>query len=106
MTGYGAHDELTDGRVHWTLTNIVEVGGTEVGRHDDDGILEVHDAALAVGETTVVEHLEEQRHELPAGLLDLVDEDDRVGLAADVFSELPSGIVTDVARRSTDETRD
>lgn len=45
---------------------------TNVRGHDDDGILEVDDATLRVGQTTVVEHLQEELVELASSLLDPV----------------------------------
>ena len=44
----------------------------EVGRHHDDRVLEVHRAALAVGEPAVVEDLEQHIEDIAVGLLDLV----------------------------------
>lgn len=80
--------------------------------------------ALAVGEMTLIEHLEEDGDKLAAGLLDLVDENlrgeedaaqsalalkprisgrrthERVGLAADELGQLAARLETDVAGRS------
>ena len=41
-----------------------------------DGVLEVHGAALAVGEAAVVHHLQEHVEDVAVGLLDLVEQDD------------------------------
>ena len=38
-------------------------------------------------------------------LLDLIEEDDREGTTTDLFGELATFVVTDVAGRSTEETR-
>ena len=101
-----AHDELARRGLDGAFAHVVEEGGAEVARHDDDGVAEVDHAALAVREPTVVEHLEEELVELARRLLDLVDEHDRVRLAADVLRELATLVVTDVARRRTNETSD
>ena len=45
----------------------------DVGGHDDHGVLEVHDPALAVGQPAVVEDLEEDVEDVRVGLLDLVE---------------------------------
>lgn len=37
-------------------------------------------STLSVREDSIVEDLEEERHELPSGLLDLVDKNESVGL--------------------------
>ena len=103
---YGTHHELPRVRSHRPLTHIVQVRCAEVAGHHDDRVAEVDDATLAVCEATIVKDLKEQRDEFPRRLLDLVDEDDAVRLAPHVFRQLPAGVVPDVARWSTDESRD
>ncbi len=100
------HHELSCRGLDRAFTRVVEEGGTKVARHDDDRVAEVDDAALTVRQPSVIEDLKEELVELPRGLLDLVDEDDRVRLPPDVLGELATLVVTDVARRSTDETGD
>ena len=55
----------------------------EVGGHDDDRVAEVDGPALAVGQPAVVEDLEQDVEDVAVGLLDLVEEDDRIRPAAD-----------------------
>src|SRR5699024_10954502 len=85
---------------------FLDLSGADVARHRDDGVLEVHGATLAVSEAAVVEYLEEDVEDVAVGLLNLVEEDDRVGLAADRCGESTSILVADVARRRADEPRD
>ena len=47
--------------------------------HDQHRVPEVDRAALAVGQTPVVEHLEQDVEHLGMRFLDLVEQDDRVG---------------------------
>src|SRR5690606_26023617 len=54
---------------------------TEVRRHDDHGVLEVDDAALAVGQTTLLEDLQQRVEDVGVRLLDLVEQHDRERLA-------------------------
>ena len=65
------------------LLDGLDVLRADVAREDDDGVLEVHGAPLAVGEATVVEHLEQHVVDVGVGLLDLVEEDDRVRAGAE-----------------------
>ena len=102
----GAHDELPCCWLDGAFTHVVEERRAKVARHDDDRVAEVDDTALAIGQPTIVEDLEEELIKLPRGLLDLVNEDDRVRLPTDVLRELATLVVADVARRSTDETSD
>ena len=78
----------------------------DVRGHDDDGVLEVDRAALAVGEPAVVEDLEQDVEDVVVRLLDLVEEDDAVGPAAHGLGELAALVVADVAGRRADQPRD
>ena len=78
----------------------------EVRRHDDDGVGEVHRAALAVGQAPVVEELQQDVPDLGVGLLDLVEQHDAVRAAPHRLGELPAVAVADVAGRRADQPRD
>ena len=80
--------------------------GADVGGHDDDGVAEVDLAALGVGQVAVVEDLQQHVEDVRVRLLDLVEEDEAVGLAADGVGELAAVVVADVAGRGADEPRD
>ena len=71
-----------------------------------DGVAEVDRAALAVGQAAVVEHLEQDVEDVAVGLLDLVEQDDRVGPAADRLGEPAAFLVADVAGRGADQPGD
>ena len=83
-----------------------ELRGAEVRGHDEDGVFEIDGAALGVGEAAVVEDLQEDVEDVGVGLLDLVEEDDGVGPAADGLGELAALVVADVAGRRSDEAGD
>ena len=101
-----AHDELLRVWLDGTVSHVVQEGSAEVAGHDDDSVAEVYDATLAIGQAAVVEDLQEELDELPRSLLNLIDEDNRVRLAADVLSELATLVVADITGRCADETRD
>src|SRR6266487_240619 len=75
----------------------------EVGGQDDHRVLEVHDAALTVGEPPVLQDLQERVEHVGVGLLDLVEEHHRERPAAHLLGELATLVVADVAGRGTDE---
>ncbi len=78
---------------------------SEVAREDEDGVAEVDRAALAVGEATVVQHLQQDVEQIRMRLLDLVEQHHRVGATTNGLRELAALFVADVARRGTDEAR-
>ncbi len=84
---------------------LAQVGGAEVGRHDDHGVLEVHRTALGVGQPPVLQDLEQRVEDVGVGLLDLVEEHHRERLASHGLGELAALVVPDVARRRPDEAR-
>ena len=78
----------------------------DVGGHDQHDVLEVHRAALAVGQAAVVHHLQQRVEDVRVGLLDLVEQDDAVGPAAHGLGELAALVVADVAGRRADQAAD
>ena len=92
----------TEKPVTWRLRDRV---GAEVGRHDDDGVLEVDLAALSVGQLAVLQDLEERVEDVRVGLLDLVEQDDGERLAAHLLGELAALFEADVAGRRTEQSR-
>ena len=75
----------------------------DVRGHDHDHVPEVDLAALRVGQLPVLEDLQQDVEHVRVRLLDLVEEDDRVRLAAHGLGELAAFVVADVARRRADE---
>eukprot|EP01136_Pigoraptor_vietnamica_P037821 Opistho-1_new@106316 len=80
--------------------------GAEVAGHHDHGVLEVHRAALSVGQTAVVQHLQQHVEHIRVGLLDLVEQQHAVGLAAHRLGQVAALVVADIARRRADQARD
>ena len=80
--------------------------GAEVAGHDHDGVAEVDGASLAVGDTAVVEDLQEQVEDVGVGLLDLVEQDDAEGSASDQLGQAAAVVVADVAGRRADDAAD
>ena len=78
----------------------------DVGRHDDQRVLEVDGAALAVGQAAVVEHLQEHVEHVRVRLLDLVEQHHLVGAPAHGLGERAALLVADVARRRADQAGD
>lgn len=78
----------------------------DVAGEDDDGVFEVHSAALTIGETSVIEELEEDVEYVGVGFFDFVEQDDAVWASADDFGELTTFFVPNISRGGTDEASD
>ena len=76
-----------------------------VGGHDDERVLEVDGASLAVRQTAVVQYLQEGVEHIGMSLLYLVEEHHAVGLASHGLGELSALVITHISRRCTDEAR-
>jgi hypothetical protein len=83
-----------------------DVLGSDVRGHDHDRVAEVDRSPLGVGEPAVLEDLEEDVEDVRVGLLDLVEQQHRVGLAPDRLGELTALVVADVAGGRADQAGD
>ena len=104
---------LSHGRVdlmaHFLLVLAGQIGdslGAHVRRHDDNRVLEGHLAALAIGQTAVVKHLQQHVKDIRMSLLHLVEQDHGVRTTAHGLGELATLVVTHVSRGRTDQTLD
>jgi len=79
--------------------------GPDVAGHDEDHVFEVHMPPERVGQAPFLHDLQEHVEHIGVGLLDFVEEDDRIGPAADSLGELAAFFITDVARRGADQPR-
>src|SRR5918997_537479 len=98
------HSELLEGLVAAGVG--LDPLRAHVRGHDDDRVLEVHGAALRVGEPSVVQDLQEYVEDVRVSFLYLVQQQDRVRTAPDLLCELAGLLVADVARWSPNEPRD
>ena len=81
-----------------------DVLGAQVRGEDENGVLEVDDATLAVSKATIFQHLQEGVVNLLVGLLDLIEKHDRERLTANLLGQLATLFVADISRRCTEET--
>ena len=80
--------------------------GTDVGGHGDDAVFEVHRAALAIGQASVVQYLQQDVEHIRVGFFNLVHQDDRIRFAPDQFGEVAALDIAHVARGGTNEFAD
>src|SRR5262249_3288798 len=85
---------------------LADQARTQVGRHDQDGVLEVHHVPEGVTQPSVVEHLEQHVEHVRMRLLDLVEEHDRVRAPPHLLGEEAALFVADVAGRRAEQARD
>ena len=79
--------------------------GPDVRGHDHDRVAEVDRAPLGVGQPAVLQDLQQDVEDVRVRLLDLVEQQHAVRLAAHGLGELAALVVADVAGRRADEPR-
>ena len=77
-----------------------------VRRHDQHDLAEVGLAAVVVGQRRVVHHLQQDVEDVGVRLLDLVEQQHRVGMLADRVDQQAALLEADVSRRRADQPRD
>ena len=104
--------EVRPQRVHYqTLTSgpgffFGDVLAADIGRHDDDRIFEIDRSSLPVRDAAIIKHLKQDVENVRVCLLDFIEQHHRIRPAPDRLGQLSAFLVSDVTRRSADQTRD
>ena len=98
--------DFWSGRSLGVFAELEDRVGADVRGEQDDRVLEVDLASLAVLQRPFVEDLEEELQDVGMGLFDLVEQDDAVRPATNGLGEDAPFAVADVARRRALEARD
>ena len=88
-----------------TFGLIDEIFGTQIRGHDDKRIAEINRATLAIGQPTVIKHLQKHIENIRMRLFDFVKEKDLIGPAPHRFGECATFFIADITRRRADQTR-
>ena len=88
MTTDRSHHQVPGLGFHRTFAHVAKIGCAKVACHNDDSVSKVDHSALAIRQSAIVQDLQEKSDEFPASLLDLVNQYDTVGFAANVFRQL------------------
>jgi hypothetical protein len=76
-----------------------------IGGHDDNRIFHIDFSSFAISHTAFIENLEKDIPYIRMRFFDLIEQDDRIWMTPNCLSELSPFIMTDISRRSSDETR-
>ena len=87
------------------VRGLHELAASQVAGHDDDRVGEVHQPSLSVGQPSVVQDLEQDVEHIRMGLLDLIEQHDRIRTPPDDLGQLSALVVTDISRGCSDQTR-
>src|SRR5690348_9488520 len=84
---------------------LLQMPSTQVRRHDDDGVTEIHGVAETVGQLPVFKHLQQNVEYVRMSLLDFIQQDDGIRRPADTLGQLTAFFVAHIPRRCADEFR-
>ena len=73
---------------------------------DHDGILEVHSSSLVVGQTTIVQQLQQDVEHVRMSLFDFIEQYNAVRLPPYGFRQLTAFIIANISRRRSDKSGD
>ena len=82
---------------------VQQVLAAQIGRQDNNGVLEIHRAALTVGDTAVIQYLQQHIEHIGVCLFHFVEQNHRVGAAAHCFGQLTALFVAHIAGRGADQ---
>ena len=77
------HDLRVDSRRILALLLQHQQISAEIGGHDDQDVAKINRPPLPIGQTAIVEHLQQDVEDVGMRLLDLIEENDLIGPAAD-----------------------
>ena len=84
--------------------HALDDGRTNVGGHHDDCVFKVHGATLSIGQTPIVQHLQQDVENIRMGFFNFVEQQHAIGFATYGFSQITAFVVAHISRRCTNQT--
>ena len=81
------------------LNAVQQILGSDIGGHDQDRIFKVYGTALGVGDTAVIEYLQQNVEDVRMRFLDLIEQNNRIWFSAHCLSQLAALLVAYISRR-------
>ena len=86
------------------LTEFHDDMATNIGSHDNDGVGEVHGAALTISETAIIKHLQQHVTDVRMCLLKFVKEHHAIRTTTYRLSKTAAFFVPNISRRRTNQS--
>src|SRR5210317_751758 len=103
MTADDIHDCVLHRVIVFLTGQFLNELRTEIRRHHDHGVAEVHGAALPICQATIVKDLKQHVEYVRVRLLDLIEQDHRVRPSPHGLRQVTTLLVTNVSRRCADQ---
>ncbi len=85
------------------LGQLLNLLACDIAGHNDNGILEIDGSAFSIGQSTVIEDLQQYVEDVQMRLFNLVQQDYRIGLSSNRFGQSAALFVADIAGRCADK---
>ena len=84
------HDQVSRlfGDAAVVLNAVQQILGSDIGGHDQDRIFKVYGTALGVGDTAVIEYLQQNVEDVRMRFLDLIEQNNRIWFSAHCLGQL------------------
>ena len=79
---------------------------SQVGGHDQNGILEIHRTSLAVSHAAIIKNLQQNIEYIRMRLFNLIKQDDGIGPPPDSFGKIASFFIAHISWRGADQPGD
>ena len=81
-----------------------QIAGTNVGGHDQNRVLEVHSSSLGIGNTTIIQYLQQYIEYIRMGFFHLIKKDNGVWTSSDCLCQLSAFFIAYISWRRSDQT--
>ena len=93
-------------REAYTAAKLLELLGTYVGSEDNDAVFEVDGSAIIVGQSSFIEHLQQDVEHFGVSFLNLVEQYDGLGVTTHFLRQLSALFIAHIAWSCSYQARD
>ena len=87
------------------INSLKKIRGTNVGGHDQNGILKVYSSALRICNSSIVQYLKKYIEYIRMCFFNLIEQYYTVWFTTNSFCQLAAFFVSNISRRRSDQTR-
>ena len=92
-------------RKTYATAKFLQLPRTDIGGHNDNRILEIDGSAIIVSQTAFIQYLEQDVEHVRMGFLNLIQQDNGIRLATNLFGQLAAFLIAHISRSGTNHTR-
>ena len=89
----------------YAMPKVLQLSCSGIRCHDNHRVAEIHQSSVTIRHASLVQYLQQQVEHVRVGFLNLVEQHNRVGVAAHTLSQLSALAVTHVSWRRTNQSR-